>query len=168
MNNRVIFRAGKAVLDAGLAALRFNFRGAGASTGSFDEGKGEQQDVTAVTDWLEQRYPRLSLALVGFSFGAWVGLRVAAQDARFVACVGLGLPMNAYNFDFLLENRKASLYIVGADDEHCPREKLASFARRLPPSSEVQVIEGADHFFSLHLEQVQAMISEFFMKLSFQ
>jgi alpha/beta superfamily hydrolase len=76
--------------------------------------------------------------------------------------------MNAYDFDFLVENRKPSLYIVGADDEHCPKEKLASLAPRLPQSSEVQVIEGADHFFSLHLGQVQSMISEFFMKLSFQ
>ena len=50
MNNRVIYRAAKAVREAGLVALRFNFRGVGTSTGSFDEGEGEKDDVVAALD----------------------------------------------------------------------------------------------------------------------
>ena len=94
MNNRVIFRAGKAANGAGLLALRFNFRGVGASTGTYDHGKGEQEDVAAAIEWLRREAPGLPLVLIGFSFGAWVGLQVAYRDPEIAAMVGLGLPMN--------------------------------------------------------------------------
>jgi uncharacterized protein len=167
MENRVIYRAAKAVQAAGLAALRFNFRGAGASTGSFDEGVGEKNDVAAAINWLEEKYPRLPLALVGFSFGSWVGLQVACPDSRIRAVVGLGLPLNFYDFDFLADNEKPSLYIVGTQDEFCPMEKLDFLARRLPQTSAVQRIDGADHFFGAQLEQVQDLITGFFKRLDF-
>src|SRR5262245_39461653 len=80
MDNRVVFRAAKSVVNAGWAALRFNFRGVGASTGTFDHGEGEKDDVLAAIEFLERRYPSRPLALVGFSFGAWVGLQVGAAD----------------------------------------------------------------------------------------
>ena len=167
MENRVIYRAAKAVQAADLAALRFNFRGAGASTGSYDEGVGEKDDVAAAINWLEEKYPRLPLALVGFSFGSWVGLQVACPDSRIRAVVGLGLPLNFYDFDFLAENEKPSLYIVGTQDEFCPMEKLDFLARRLPQTSAVRRIDGADHFFGAQLEQVQNLISDFFRQLPF-
>ncbi len=168
MDNRVVYRAGKGALEAGLATLRFNFRGVGASTGFYDDGIGEQDDVISAIDWLERQYPKLPLALVGFSFGAWVGLQVATRDPRIKAAVGLGLPLGSLNFDFLAEYLKPSLYIVGTRDEHCPKEKIDSFARRLPSSSTVSLIEGADHFFSDRLEQMQTMITDFFKRLDLQ
>src|SRR4029453_15434176 len=57
MNNRVVYRAAKAVRDAGLVALRFNFRGVGASTGSFDQGEGEKDDLLGAMDYSQQKYP---------------------------------------------------------------------------------------------------------------
>ena len=96
MNNRVVYRAAKAVREAGLVALRFNFRGVGASTGSFDQGEGEKDDVLAAMDYLEQKYPSLPQALVGFSFGARVGLEVGVRDPRIQAMVGLGIPPRAF------------------------------------------------------------------------
>jgi len=165
MDNRVIYRAGKGALAAGLAALRFNFRGVGASTGFYDDGVGEQDDVISAIDWLKRQYPKLPLALIGFSFGAWVGLQVAARDSRIQATVGLGLPLGSLNFDFLAGYSKPSLYLIGTQDEHCPKEKIALLARCLPPSSTVGLIEGADHFFGHGLEQMQTMITDFFIRL---
>ncbi len=165
MDNRVIYRAAKAVQEAGLAALRFNFRGAGTSTGSFDEGVGEKDDVAAAIDWLQGRYPRLSLALAGFSFGAWVGLEVGCPDPRIKALVGLGLPLNSYDFDFLVENKKPALYIVGTRDEFCPMERLEFLERRLPATSAVCRIEGADHFFESQIDRVQSLIARFFKNI---
>ncbi len=162
MDNRVIYRAAKAVQEAHLAALRFNFRGAGASSGSFDEGVGEKDDAAAAIEWLGGRFPGLPLALVGFSFGAWVGLQAGCSDPRIKAVVGLGLPLNFYNFDFLADNEKPALFIVGTGDEFCPMEKLAFLERLLPASSGVRRIEGADHFFASQLEEVQSLITEFF------
>jgi len=165
MNNRVIFRAGKAATAAGLAALRFNFRGVGASTGVFDEGDGEQQDVSSAVEWLYGRFPGLPMVLIGFSFGAWVGLRVAVRDPRIVALVGLGLPLNHYDFDFLTENAKPALYMVGTADEFCPLDRMERFARRLPPQSDARWIQGAGHFFDSQIDQVQKLISDFLQDL---
>jgi len=165
MNNRVVFRAGKAAIDSGLAALRFNFRGVGASTGEFENGVGEQQDVAAAIDWLKGKFPDLPLVLIGFSFGAWVGLQVADKDPRIVATVGLGLPLNHYDFEFLTEYVNPALYIIGTADEFCPREKMEHLSRRLPPFSEVRWIEGADHFFGSHIDKVQNVISDFLREL---
>lgn len=164
MENRVIYRSAKAVLAAGLAALRFNFRGAGASTGAYDEGIGEKDDVAAAIDWLGEKYPRLPLVLVGFSFGSWVGLQVARADSRIRVLVGIGLPLNFYDFDFLVGNEKPSLYIVGTRDEYCPMEKFDFLARRLPQTSSVRRIDGAEHFFEAQLEQVQDLITTFLMQ----
>ena len=165
MDNRVVFRAGKSALNAGWAALRFNFRGVGASSGSFDHGEGEKDDVRAAIDFLEGKYPGLALGLIGFSFGAWVGLQVGVADPRITALVGLGLPLNFYDFDFLIESAKPSLFVAGAADEFCPRDKLDSLARRLPPTSSVRIIEGADHFFTNELDPLQSYISRFLLQL---
>jgi uncharacterized protein len=168
MDNRVIFRAGKGATEAGVAALRFNFRGVGASTGEYDEGRGEQQDVAACIDWLKARYPNLPLVLVGFSFGAWVGLRVACEDPRVAAMVGLGLPVNHYDFEFLVENVKPALYIVGTRDEFCPRAKMERLARRLPAYSDLRWVENADHFFGDRIGEVQTLIATFLTELPLQ
>jgi len=161
MNNRVIYRAAKGAVAAGLAALRFNFRGVGASTGSYAKGSGELKDVAALLDWLAERYPALPLALVGFSFGAWVGLQAACHDARIHALVGLGVPLNTYDFDFLIDNTKPSRYIIGSDDEFCARDKMEILARRLPPASEVIWVERADHFFTRRIDEVRRLVAEF-------
>ena len=90
MHNKVVFQAAKAALQEGLPTLRFNFRGVGKSTGSFGDGIGEREDVTAALDYLGTRFPAIPVCLLGFSFGASVGLRVGANDPRVVALVGLG------------------------------------------------------------------------------
>lgn len=165
MDNRVVFRSAKGILDAGWAALRFNFRGVGASTGAYDHGEGEKADVGAVADWLEVKYPGQPLLLAGFSFGSWVGLQVGCLDPRIRAMIGLGLPLNHYDFDFLLENEKPTLYIIGSHDEFCELERLRRFTRLLPSASTMRIIEGADHFFKTQLDDVQHFVTSFVLGL---
>src|SRR5260221_9272627 len=74
MHNKVVFRAAAALNDAGLVALRINFRGVGQSTGTHDEGRGEREDVRAGLDYLTENYPGQEITLCGFSFGARGGL----------------------------------------------------------------------------------------------
>lgn len=161
MDNRIVYRAAKAAAAAGYAALRFNFRGVGRSTGAFDQGIGEKDDVAHALRWLEERYPGLPLALIGYSFGAWVGLQVGYAHPRVSAMVGLGIPLDLYNMDFLAENPKQTLYIIGTRDEFCSQENLRRFILRLPPSSFVHQIDEADHFFSDHADIVQGLIHDF-------
>ena len=58
MNNNVVYRAAKTLVDGGVAALRFNFRGVGSSTGQYDEGVGEEEDVQAALEFLRSRTSR--------------------------------------------------------------------------------------------------------------
>ena len=101
----------------GLPTLRFNFRGAGKSVGTFTGGDGEREDVRAALDYLAAHFPGLPVCLMGFSFGAWVGLEVGATDARVSTLVGLGVPVNIVNFDFLRDVRKPKLILQGTRDE---------------------------------------------------
>jgi alpha/beta superfamily hydrolase len=166
MNNRVIYRAGKAALRAGLAALRFNFRGVGESTGAYDQGVGEKEDVASAVDFAAEKYPGLPLVLIGFSFGAWVGLPVACRDDRIVAMIGLGLPAAKYDFEYLVENQKPSLYILGTQDEFSSREKMQQLAERFPAASRLVWVENADHFFTNDVEHVQDVIVDFLGRLN--
>jgi alpha/beta superfamily hydrolase len=161
MNNRVVFRAAQAAVQTGFAALRFNFRGVGASTGSHDQGRGEKDDVRAALAWLRGRYARVPLALAGFSFGAWVGLQVGCEDPAVSTLIGMGLPLSHYDFSFLRLNPKRTLLIAGSRDGFCPQELLTPFSRKLPAATTVHIIRGADHFFGGQLELLQDLVGEF-------
>jgi alpha/beta superfamily hydrolase len=161
MDNRVVYRAAKAAAKAGFAALRFNFRGVGKSTGRYDHGLGEMEDVAAAIDWMEKQYPDKPLAVLGYSFGAWVGLKVGCSDPRIRAIVGIGLPLDLYDFEYLVYYSNPSLYIVGAQDEFCSPVNLQNMIRRLPPASRIHRLPDADHFFSGQVEEVEVLIEQF-------
>ncbi len=165
MDNRVVYRAAKAAAEGGYAALRFNFRGVGRSTGQFDQGIGEKEDAAAAIRWVDNRYPSLNLAMIGYSFGAWVGLQAGYSAPQIKAMVGLGLPLNLYDFDFLISYSKPALYIIGTRDEFCSRENLNRFASRLPATSSLHPIDGSDHFFDGHIEVIQSLITDFCKQL---
>ncbi len=82
MHFKVVFRVAKALQAAGCAVLRFNFRGVGRSEGTFDDGRGEQDDARAALDEVERRFSELPLMVGGFSFGSVVALHVGRQDER--------------------------------------------------------------------------------------
>src|SRR5271168_2910026 len=100
MHNKVVYQAAKSLRALGCPVLRFNFRGAGLSAGVHDRGNGETGDVRAALDFLTGEFPSMPLLLAGFSFGAWVGLRVACEDARVQRLIGLGIPVNNCDFYF--------------------------------------------------------------------
>jgi hypothetical protein len=161
MHNKVVFRAAKAASQAGLPALRFNFRGVGKSTGSFSDGIGEREDVRAALDYLRTRFPAVPVCLMGFSFGAEVGFRVGANDPRVVALVGLSVPVASTNLDFLRGVLKPKLIIQGTLDEFAPRAAVESFYDSLAEPKQIYWVHNADHFFTGKLEKVQRVIREF-------
>jgi alpha/beta superfamily hydrolase len=79
MDNKVVTTLARALLDAGVATVRFNFRGVMLSTGAYDHGVGEIADAAAVASWGELRWPGKTLIIAGFSFGGYVALRLASQ-----------------------------------------------------------------------------------------
>jgi uncharacterized protein len=161
MHNKVAFRAAKAAVGAGLPALRFNFRGVGKSMGSYSDGIGEGDDVTAALDFLAARFAAVPVCLIGFSFGASVGLRVGAADARVAALVGLGVPVAVMNLDFLLGVLKPKLIIQGTLDQFGPREEVERFYNSLAEPKQIRWIQNAEHFFTGKLEEVQRVLGDF-------
>ena len=79
MHNKVVTMAARALRECGATTLRFNFRGAGQSEGRFDDGDGELDDLRAVAAWARERHPGKAIWLAGFSFGAYVSLRLAVE-----------------------------------------------------------------------------------------
>ena len=165
MHNKVVFRAAKAATNAGLPALRFNFRGVGKSTGSYSHGIGEVEDVRAALDFLAARFPVAPVCLIGFSFGAGVGLQVGASDPRVAVLVGLGVPVAVMNFDFLLEVLKPKLIVQGSLDQYGPRADVEAFYNSLAEPKQIHWVQNADHFFTGKLEEVQQVISDFLKSL---
>ena len=161
MDNRVVYRSHKAAIEAGMATLRFNFRGVGASTGSHDRGQGEADDVSTAIDFMSSSYPSEPVFLIGFSFGALVGLRVGSTDARVKALVGLGAPVGTYDFGFLLEDPKPTLFVVGTEDQFCDNDKMSQLAESMGATGILRWIDGADHFFAQDIVPVQKEITRF-------
>ena len=149
MHTTVVHRIAKGLRRAGIATLRFQFRGVGDSEGSHDHGKGEKDDVRAALLAATERLPQAAndLILAGFSFGARVGLDVAATDDRVTNLVGVGLPLSRTSFDFLLTCEKPKLLIQGALDEFGARDVFETFARSVPEPKQIVVVDGAGHLF---------------------
>jgi alpha/beta superfamily hydrolase len=159
MHNKVIYQTAKALDALGIPVLRFNFRGAGLSAGEHDRGRGEQGDVRAALDFLASEFPGVPLLLAGFSFGAWVGMRVGCEDARVSHLIGLGIPVNSTDFSFLRQCDKPKLFVHGSDDEHGAIEKVKALVPTLPGSNQLVVVEGVDHFFAGKLDQLGSAIN---------
>lgn len=164
MHNKVVYRAAKAFERLGWPVLRFNFRGVGASQGSFADGRGEADDVMAALDWLAARHSGAGLVVAGFSFGCAVGLPVGAADDRVTHLVGIGTPTRRFRFDLLADVAKPKLFVQGDRDEHGPLAELEAGLVRVAEPWELVVIEGADHFFEGRLTEMQRAIVDFFSK----
>jgi alpha/beta superfamily hydrolase len=161
MHSKVVFRAAKAALQAGLPALRFNFRGVGRSAGTFDRGVGERSDVRAALDYLTNSFPDRPAVMMGFSFGSWVGLEVGARDPRVEALVGFGIPIASYDMSYLGGVTKPKLIVQGTRDVYGPRDQVERFFASLAEPKRLHWIEGADHFFTGKLDELQAAVVEF-------
>ena len=161
MHNKVVYHVMKTFQSYGLPVLRFNFRGAGLSEGTHDDGKGERDDLRAALDWVEQEYAR-PILFAGFSFGSSVGLRVCCGDPRVSGMAALGLPVSAggreYHYTFLSACRQPKLFISGTEDQYGPTAAIEAVVARAAPPAKLELVAGADHFFAGKLERMQSAL----------
>jgi alpha/beta superfamily hydrolase len=162
MHNKVVYQTAKSLDALGLPVLRFNFRGAGMSEGTHDRGHGEQEDVRAALIFLAREFPGVSLVLAGFSFGCWVGLRVGCVDERVAELIGLGTPVNDKDFSYLRSCTKPKLFVHGSHDEHGALKELEALVASLPGENRLAIVEGADHFFTGKLDQLDRALTTWF------
>lgn len=161
MHNKVVFQTAKALHQRGAAVLRFNFRGVERSEGTHDRGIGEQADVSAALDYLSAEFSGKPIILAGFSFGSWVGLRVGCRDARVTKLIGLGLPVdNNIDLSYLRACLKPKLIIQGGQDQFGSRANVEALFATIQEPKRLVIVEGADHFFTGHLDGVGAAIND--------
>ena len=149
MENPVVIRAAEVCQEAGLATLRFNFRGVGASTGEHDEGRGEEDDLRSALAELRAALPAgAGVAAAGYSFGATITARVAARTPLTgVALIAPPLAVRGLEHLGDLAGYGGPLLVVaGTADTYCPPEALARLGQTLPKAT-VRSVDGADHFF---------------------
>ena len=84
-----------------LAHMRFNFLGVGRSQGEFDQGVGELSDAAAALDYLQMHNPNTKHCwVVGFSFGAWIGMQLLMRRPEISGFISVSPPANMYDFQF--------------------------------------------------------------------
>ena len=158
MRNKVVFRLAKAARRTGAAVLRFNFRGVGASEGSYDEGRGEQDDCRAALAYMRSRYAGLPLVAGGFSFGSRTALRTCCGEPGIERVVAVGTAVNYGDWSFLSQCSCAKHFIQGTNDEHGSRENLQRVYERTLGPKQLTWVETADHFFSNALDELEAAV----------
>ena len=160
MHTKAVYQGAKGLSRAGCAVLRFNFRGVGASEGTFDKGEGEMEDFRAALGYMAARYPGVPLWAAGFSFGAWVALETGALDDRVRALIGIAPPVAtsasgmSYQFPNTLASTKPKFFVQGESDEICPLEAMWAFYGQLHEPRELVVIDAADHLFEGRTQEV--------------
>jgi alpha/beta superfamily hydrolase len=157
MDNKVVQTMARAFVQSGWRAVRFNFRGVGSSEGSYDEGRGELQDLLAL---VAHSAPEGLLALAGFSFGAFVTSHavaaLAARDVSAVVLVGTAAsrftvaPINP-------ELHERTLVLHGEADETVPLTDAMAWAR--PQSLPITVVPGGGHFFHGQLPLLRSLVA---------
>lgn len=146
MHNNVVTAICDAAVENGIAALRFNFRGAGSSEGKYDNGIGEQDDVRAALAYLRDlaQTDGQRVALAGYSFGAAVAVRAAASEADLRAFIGVSIPtlMPLEGVELACP----ALFVSGDEDEYADARELLSFVRNLGPDAQLTLLPGLGHF----------------------
>ena len=158
MHNKVVTMAARALRECGVDTVRFNFRCVGASEGSFDDGDGESEDLRAVAAWVRAQRPDAALWLAGFSFGAYVSLRMASQ-LQPSGLVSIAPPVGrSWDFKSIVPPTCPWLVVQGEDDEIVDPQAVYAWAATMPRPPEVVRMAGASHFFHRKLIDLRGAV----------
>jgi uncharacterized protein len=154
MDNKVVQTLARAFVQLRYRAVRFNFRGIGASQGQWDEGRGEVDDAMAVVTAF--RDAALPLALGGFSFGGYVASEVAARLAAGGTRARLVLVGPATSTFGVAAAAPDTLVIHGEADDVVPLQATLDWAR--PQHLPVIVLPGVGHYFHGQLTRLRDLV----------
>jgi alpha/beta superfamily hydrolase len=160
MDNKVTHVLARAMTECGVPAIRFNFRGVGASAGQFDNGRGEAEDLAAVVAEGRRRFPSAALWLSGFSFGAFVALR-GAQTLDPVKLVAVAPPVARFELGSVANPECDWMLVQGDADDVVPPEAVLSWAEKQPRKPRLHVLAGAGHFFHGRLHELKPLVLAF-------
>lgn len=157
MNNKVVTTIARTLVRAGHYALRFNYRGVGASLGEYSEGIGESEDLAAVVAWAKEHCPASRLWIIGFSFGGYVAYRLASElDLEHLLLIAPAVT----RCDFTPLNTpdcKLTIVNCGADEVVDPNA-ITAFAKSLGDLPHLIQLEGVSHFFHGRLLELRDLV----------
>lgn len=158
MHNKVVQTLARAFVQCGWQAVRFNFRGVGASAGQYDEGRGEALDMVRV---IAQTAASGPLALAGFSFGAFVTSQVVnmlGTERAPEKLVLVGTAASRFEVAAVSQElHERTLVLHGEQDDTVPLQSVFDWAR--PQSLPITVIPGVAHFFHGQLPLLKSLVS---------
>ncbi len=157
MDNKVVTTLARAMNESGIPTLRFNFRGVGRSEGAFDAGSGETGDARAVAVWGALRWPGRQLVAAGFSFGAYIALRLV-QDTPASQLVTIAPPVTRFDFSGLKVPECPWLVVQGDADDVVDPQSVISWAGGLKPQPRLIVMPGVGHFFHGRLQELRDVV----------
>jgi uncharacterized protein len=161
MDNGVVLAVCASLGEKTIASLRFNFRGVGNSGGSYNEGRGEQDDITAALDYLAtlKEIDERKIGLAGYSFGGMAADAVAMKDNRVKQLALISPVLGDSGWAQLKEYAQPKLILIGDEDTTIV---FRPFQKYFVDLRQYQVIAGADHFWSGYEEQISNKIACFF------
>jgi alpha/beta superfamily hydrolase len=157
MDNKVVTTVARALQELGIPTLRFNFRGVGASAGAYDEGRGETADAAAAASWAEQRWPGRRMVIAGFSFGAYIALRLAGERAADWL-ITVAPPVDLFDFSHISAPACPWLVVQGDSDDVVDPNKVLAWARSLEPAPRLELLPDVGHFFHGHLRELRDVL----------
>lgn len=157
MHNKVVTMAARSLRELGLATVRFNFRGVGASQGKYDNGRGEVLDLLNVAQWVQQQRPDAQLWLAGFSFGAWIAL-LGARHLKIAQMISIAPPAGRWDFSAVLPPTCPWLVIQGEDDDIVDPLAVYDWLGKLDAHPTLVKMADTGHFFHRRLMDLRGAI----------
>lgn len=158
MHNKVAFRIARAGRSTGAAVLRFNFRGVGASSGTYDAGEGEQDDLRAAIQYMQERYAGIPLVVGGFSFGSRISLHVCCGHPTVERIIAVGTPVNRGDMGFLEACGCPKYFVQSTRDEFGSRSNVERVFATAGEPKHLTWIDASDHFFSDSLDALEDVV----------
>jgi len=157
MHNKVVTTLERSLRELGLATLVFNFRGTGASQGTFSDGIGETDDLIAVAQWAQRMRPRDALWLAGFSFGSYVAARAAPQ-LPVRQMISIAPPVGRWDFTQLASPLCPWLIVQGEADEIVDPQAVYAWVAAQPEPPTLVRMPETTHFFHRRLLDLRGVI----------
>ena len=165
MNNKVVTTLARSCRDIGIPSLRFNFRGVGNSSGEFDAGTGESEDLLAIMANIKKLLPDYKIILAGFSFGSYVTYRAACQS-EVELLISVAPAVNNGDFTEFAKVPNPWHVMVALDDELVPAENILDWHKNLLPKPVLHEFEATSRFFHGKLVVLRQKVSEILSTLS--
>jgi alpha/beta superfamily hydrolase len=160
MDNPVVGQIIQSFSDKGFTTFRFNFRGTAKSSGMFDNGTGEKDDVRAALAYVKE-LGIADLYLVGYSFGARMNASVVSSGYGITDHIMVSPPMGFMSFENVDAMPSTGLILTGANDEIAPQDMVQAAINRWQIQPRFEVIKGCDHFYSGCLDELNNILLDY-------